>query len=104
MTLPFRFPLYELGVAGPEETKNLTRKILRLIQIRWATPSVEKISDIGKVNCREDPYTTAFCLGGRTVAWPCAFKEMLQLWNRRETYLCESARNSRSISEAAGVR
>jgi len=34
MTLPFRSPLYELGMAGPEETKKLARKILRLIQIR----------------------------------------------------------------------
>ena len=65
MTLPFRSPLYELGVAGPEETKNLARKILRLIQIRWATPSAENISDIGKVNCREDPYTTAFYFWSR---------------------------------------
>jgi len=27
-------PLYEFGVAGPEETKNLAGKVLRLIQIR----------------------------------------------------------------------
>ena len=75
MTLPFRFPLYELGVAGPEETKNLARKILRLIQIRWATPSVEKISDIGKVNCRVDPYTTGFCLGAAQSPGPARSKK-----------------------------
>ena len=34
MTLPFRSPLYEFGVAGPEEMKNLAGKVLRLIQIR----------------------------------------------------------------------
>ena len=60
MVLPFLSPLYEFGMAGPEETKNLAGKGLRLIQIRLTTPSVEKISDIGKVNCREDPCTTGF--------------------------------------------
>jgi hypothetical protein len=34
MTLPFRSPLYEFGMAGPEETKNLAGKVRRLIQIR----------------------------------------------------------------------
>ena len=51
---------FALARAGPEETKNLAGKILRLIR---ATLSLEKISDIGEVNCREDPYTTAFYLG-----------------------------------------
>jgi hypothetical protein len=48
MTLPFHSPLYDFGVAGPEETKNLAGKALRLIQIRLAIPSLEKTSDVDK--------------------------------------------------------
>jgi len=29
-------------VSGPEEKKDLAEKVFRLIQIRWATASVEK--------------------------------------------------------------
>jgi len=49
-------------VAGPEETKNLTGKVLRLIQIRLAIPIVEKTSKIGKANCpmRTLIYSIAF--------------------------------------------
>jgi hypothetical protein len=43
MVLPFFFPVTVIvRFAGPEETKNLTGKILRLIQIRLATPSLKK--------------------------------------------------------------
>jgi hypothetical protein len=39
-------------IAGPEEAKNLGgAKGLRLIQIRLATPSLEKIFRVGKTNC-----------------------------------------------------
>jgi hypothetical protein len=31
-------------MAGPEETKNLAGKVLRLIQIRLTTPSFEKLT------------------------------------------------------------
>jgi hypothetical protein len=50
MTLPFVPPLYEFGIAGPEETKNLTGKVLRPIQIRLATPSFEKIAPTCQIN------------------------------------------------------
>jgi len=40
-------------IAGPEEAKNLGggAKGLRLIQIRLATSSLEKIFRLGKTNC-----------------------------------------------------
>jgi hypothetical protein len=45
MVLPFFFPLRCFsGIAGPEETKNKRKKFLRLIQIRLATSSLEKMS------------------------------------------------------------
>jgi len=50
MTLPFRSPLYEFGMADPEETKNLAGKVLGLIQIRLATPIFEKISPTRQEN------------------------------------------------------
>jgi hypothetical protein len=44
MVLPFfPRPVCFSGVAGLEETKNLAGEVLRLIQIRLATPSFEKI-------------------------------------------------------------
>jgi hypothetical protein len=43
MVLPFVAPLgYAFASAGPEETKNQRGEILRLIQIRLATFSLEK--------------------------------------------------------------
>jgi len=70
-----------------------------------ATVVIDTTATAKKEDAKEvEQYTTAFYLGRRMVAWPCAFTEMLRLWNLRETYLCESACNSRSISEAAGAR
>ena len=45
MVLPFFSPLRLISaIAGPEETKNLAgQNVLRLIQIRLATSSLEKI-------------------------------------------------------------
>jgi hypothetical protein len=41
-------------IAGPEEAKNLGgAKGLRLIQIRLATSSLEKIFRLGKTNCSQ---------------------------------------------------
>jgi hypothetical protein len=44
MVLPFFSPLrLDFWTAGPEETKNLAgQNVLRLIQIRLTTPSLEK--------------------------------------------------------------
>jgi len=43
MVLPLFSPLgFICAIAGPEETKNQRGKGLRLIQIRLATPSLEK--------------------------------------------------------------
>ena len=45
MVLPFVAPLgYVCASAGPEETKNQRGEILRLIQIRLATPSLAKLT------------------------------------------------------------
>ena len=52
------------AIAGLEEAKNLAGKVLRLIQIRLATLSVEKISDICKVNCRAKTRTRQSFVGG----------------------------------------
>ena len=50
MVRPVLFPRYvDFGIAGPEETKNLAgENVLRLIQIRLATPSFEKISPVSQ--------------------------------------------------------
>ena len=43
------FPRYvDSAIAGPEEAKNLAGKVLRLIQIRLATPSLEKSRQLVK--------------------------------------------------------
>src|SRR4030095_3501546 len=48
MVLPFFPPLsWFLGLRRPEEAKNLAGEVLRLIQIRLATPSLERISLAG---------------------------------------------------------
>jgi len=45
MILPFFSPLaYFSGIAGPEETKNQRGNVLRLIQARLATASLQKFS------------------------------------------------------------
>jgi len=50
MVLPFFPPLRLISaVAGPEEAKNLAgQKFVRLIQIRLATSSFEKISTVSQ--------------------------------------------------------
>jgi len=65
-------------MAGPEETKNLAGKVLRLIQIRLATPSVEKISDIGKANYRAKTRTRRRFVGEPYGRLALAFKEVLR--------------------------
>jgi hypothetical protein len=52
MVLLFFFPApLALVVAGPEETKNLAgKKVLRLIQIRLATASLDKITPPSQEN------------------------------------------------------
>jgi hypothetical protein len=54
MILPFLFPARVDSVAGPERAKNRAgRGVLRLIQIRLATPSLEKISlVVNKIRCQ----------------------------------------------------
>jgi len=59
MVLPFFSPLrLDFGTAGPEETKNLAgQNVLRLIQIRLTTPSLEKTRQPVKIirRKRESP-------------------------------------------------
>jgi hypothetical protein len=57
MIVPFSLPAeLILLVAGREEAKNLAgKKILRLIQIRVATPSLEKSRLLVKHNRRKAP-------------------------------------------------
>src|SRR6266446_9011588 len=51
MVLPFFFPAtLILRLAGPEETKNLAGKDLRLIQIRLTAPSLDKIKPTSQDN------------------------------------------------------
>jgi len=49
MVLPFLPRYIEFEVAGPEGDEELSGKILRLIQTGLATPSVEKLGKIGKI-------------------------------------------------------
>jgi hypothetical protein len=51
----FPFPRYvDFGNAGPEKAKNLAGKtVLRLIQIRLATPSLIKITPVSQENSPE---------------------------------------------------
>jgi len=51
----FPFPRYIIffGVTGPEGDEEPSgEKFLRLIQIRLATPSVEKLGKLGKIKLR----------------------------------------------------
>ena len=49
MGIPFFSPLVDSAIAGPEEAKNLSgEKVLRLIQIRLTTPSLEKSRQLVK--------------------------------------------------------
>jgi hypothetical protein len=54
----FFFPATWISVAGPEETKNPAGKeVLRLIQIRLATPSLAKISPTRQTNSPQQRIT-----------------------------------------------
>jgi hypothetical protein len=57
MLLPFFFPRYiDSAIAGPEGAKNLAGKnVLRLIQIRLTTSSVEKITPACQANSPQAP-------------------------------------------------
>jgi hypothetical protein len=62
----FAFPPLNSKVAGPEETKNLAGEdVLRLIQIRLATPSLEKSRPLGKQNSVVADRRYNFCVLSR---------------------------------------
>jgi hypothetical protein len=85
MVLPFFF-LAELdsAIAGLEEGKNLARKLLRLIQIGLATPTLAKISPIGQANSPQVRITDSSSRNGvnfssaRTISNAIGYAEVFQ--------------------------